>query len=87
MGSTTPNQYLIAKQASQHDEKELKDLVSTKLYKHYTLMIAARKSTYGEGLRIDYSALRVYPGEFPNINGTYLKMLESYKVKESVMAD
>lgn len=86
MAPTTEQQYLVAKQASANDEKELKDLLSSKYYKNFTFMISAKQSQFSTG-RIDYSAIRVYPGNFREANGTMLKHLNGYKTQETTMTD
>ena len=87
MGDTTPQQYLIAKQASEHDDKEIKDLLASKYYKPFRMMLIGKKDNRGQVERIEYTAGRVLPHSRTAESGAILKRLAAYKEQEAVMQD
>lgn len=87
MSPITPKQFQIAWVSSQNDDKELKDLIHSRLYTPHNLMIVAKQSTYAQNTRIDYVVQNINPINYKEANKGLIEMLKVYSTKEDLMHD
>lgn len=68
-----------------NDEKELKDLIHSRLYTPHNFMIVAKNNTFGQNSRIDFVVQRISPMNFKEANVGLLDMMKVYASKEDLM--
>lgn len=87
MHPTTPKQFNIARVSAQNDDKEFKELLHSKMYKQYNLMLSAKQSTYGQNSRVDYFVQKISPINYKDANSCMLSQLKSYSARPDLMID
>lgn len=84
MAPTTPSRFNIVRVSSKNDDKELKDLIHSRLYTLHNLMLVAKRNTFGANTRIDYVVQKISPMNFKEANKGLLEMLKVYSEKDSM---
>jgi len=74
--------------SSKNDDKEIKDMINSQLYKYQNFMLIAKHNQRSnDQTRVDYLVQKVTPMNRKEANKGYLDMLKAYHQIEVLMSD